>query len=1186
MFLFYRRTPIHYAAMMGAQISSNWLTKEGAKVEGEDHLGNEPFQHSILNRNIAVAVDYINQGVDVKHPIYDYRFFTKKSSFRHVLEAEWMGVAYLMVSRGVEITLAVQDALETENYQLAKTLLYKTQAKNLHNRTEPDGFNLHHIVSKYKPESAQSTKAFEDPWSVKIVEILDEHSVESKVYDEHQMTPLHYAVSCGHVNLARYYIQENKLNPEKTDGLHKERPLVTALYNGDEAMIKMLVVDIEVDVQRSINSGNTRDDGNRYPVHICISRNNFEITKLLLNHGASVRNEYECRKRWAKMVNGDRTVLHTAVRHRNHKMAKLLIDHKADILCPLFFDDLRGYVTAFHLACYQRDTRMIELLIEHIDEDHVNCPLKYSSIQPLDRSSEAATAKDKPRWRREFKLFHDKDAIDASALHIVCRRFGDIRLTELLLKHKADVNAKYREKSLLNRKRDSKTLRQKFKINVDDDVPDLCLLHSMVRRHNVQMVELLLRFDANPNISMSLEVESDGETVALHSAVRQGAESVVDSLLKSRARPDIKMDRKRCKNSDWIALHTAIRTGNSRIVGLLLRAGSESNYPMISENSAFGEKFGIHLGVQSGNIEIVRQLLKHGSDPNKKLNLRRTKFGDVVPLHLAVRAQNYEMVQLLLLFGADPDIMLRPKKEDEVIWRWTSDSGYKEYDDELQPLIENQYQSYLEQKKLKQQYLEKIEKANINLVNKRKPDKQKVEDFDNRIKQKSKFSLRRGSYFERHSGYSIDFRTLCQVIEVKGKHKRRKVQRYQHPEDPHKDGGSALWMAVRDRQLHIVSLLVDYHCGMNLTNCRGETALTHCIKNNDLTMSAILLRGAVYYHFKYKEKVLRGIRRRTEHLETAFLDDDDDDDDDGDYVMKTKSNRKKRGRSESGSPSADSNRRKKLKLSTDAKFVDGAKDSDSTLFVPVDVCLKDDAGFSALHHCVMTDGHYNASFENVTMMELLVKGTTARTEHFLETKVHENTPFKRELTEQEQKETNFAKPTPFESARRSVDLSVKDNEENDPMFYAEQQSSRKMKKCLIKLGAKEMMTSKATKALKQKLEHDAKNKVKALQKLYGKALLNQSYQVLADARMWRKEYFIEEDEEGGCDAEKVEVDFPAKKEIGKKGYVLSNAEDGAFNWDGLYVNVDKGKYGAYMLSEIVIMSYTSIYRWRLSDLLC
>ena len=132
--------------------------------------------------------------------------------------------------------------------------------------------------------------------SVKIVEILDEHQVESKaVYDKYRMTPLHHAVLNGHCNLARmlhafemyhrflslkaylvtgcnvfvlcgtgYYIQKDKLDPEKPDGIRKERPLVTALYNQDIAMIRMLVLDIEANVSRKINNANTRNDGNEF----------------------------------------------------------------------------------------------------------------------------------------------------------------------------------------------------------------------------------------------------------------------------------------------------------------------------------------------------------------------------------------------------------------------------------------------------------------------------------------------------------------------------------------------------------------------------------------------------------------------------------------------------------------------------------------------------------------------------------------------------------------------------------------------------------------------------------------------------------------------------------------------------------------------------------------------------------
>ena len=95
-------------------------------------------------------------------------------------------------------------------------------------------------------------------------------------------------------------------------------------------------------------------------------------------------------------------------------------------------------------------------------------------------------------------------------------------MTELLLAKKADVNALYREEALRIRKQNRKTLRDKFGIESRNDVPDLCLLHTMVRSQNARMVELLLQNDADPNIEMSSLIERNEERVALHCAVKQG----------------------------------------------------------------------------------------------------------------------------------------------------------------------------------------------------------------------------------------------------------------------------------------------------------------------------------------------------------------------------------------------------------------------------------------------------------------------------------------------------------------------------------------------------------------------------------------------------------------------------------------------------------------------------------------
>eukprot|EP01083_Nonionella_stella_P092242 258159_1 len=1148
------RSPIHYAAMLGAQISSNWLTKEGAKIIGcADGNGNEPFQHSILNKQIALSVDYINQGVDVKHMLYDYKTYQERSSFRQCLELKWMGVAYLMVSRGVEITLAVQDALETENYQLAKTLLYKTQSTNLHHVTPLNRYNLHHIVSKYRPISFQSKQAFEDPWSVRIIEILDEHNVKSKgVLDKLGMSPLHYAVQNGHCALARYYIEMNQLDPERINGVRKERPLITALYNNDIKMVQMLVQTIGIDVEKPLSPHNTRMDGNRVPIHVAATKNNYEMCKILLTAGASTKHEYEYENRLCAYGNGDRIVLHTAIRANNYELAKLMLEYKADVDSTLFYDDLKGYYTCLHLACCKRNEKLIKLLIEY--ECKMNEKMRYFKMKPLDESIQSSKAKKKEmsRWKREFGAIHEYDGLDECALHIVGRRFNDYALTKLLIEHGADVNIMYRKQLLLNRKDHKTQLNQLFHISTRNDLPDLCLLHTAVRNRDHRMAQLLLENNADANIKMCPQIEHKyGELTALHTAVRNNDSGMVGLLLAAKpkkANPNQLYSAHHCINSDLSSLHTAIRHQNGEMVKSLLKYGADANEAMISDNSSDGELYGIHMSVQNDNIEITRHLLKHGADANKTLNPKRAKYGDVVPLHTAVRCSNYELTQLLLLYGANPNVPLKPKKENEIIWKWRSNAGYKEYDQMLNILIEKQYELFLQEKKEKQKYLDHIKEANKNLINKKKPDPQRIELLDDKIRSKSLFYLRRGTFFETRSNeeYLIDFNAFRQQKQTQDKKKYREVLRYGHPNDIHKDGGSALWMAVRNKDFDIVSLLVNYHCDMNATNKRSETPLIHAIKQNDLTLAAILMRGAVFYNHKYKEKICRGIGRRRCSA-----------DDDADRAIK---NTKKRTRvsSESHSPS------KKRKISK-SKYVDGAA---CGKFIPINVCLKDSAhGFTALHHAVSTDGLYNASFENETMMKLLVNGETLRTQHFLQTKVDAVSPFKEELSSEEVKETDFGAPQRFESAPRNVNINIADDYGNAPIYYALMQKSGKMTACLEDLGARidETVKEKAEKTLIEKEENDANKRLKCFSEMYDDDILNTRYNVLSDARKWRKEFFIEDDEDV-VDAEAMEVDGPAKAEIGKTGYVLQN-----YNWDGLYVNVDRGKYGAYMFYKMQLL---------------
>merc|ERR1712228_375176 len=182
------------------------------------------------------------------------------------------------------------------------------------------------------------------------------------------------------------------------------------------------------------------------------------------------------------------------------------------------------------------------------------------------------------------------------------------------------------------------------------------------------------------------------------------------------------------------------------------------------------------------------------------------------------------------------------------------------------------------------------------------------------------------------------------------------------------------------------------------------------------------------------------------------------------------------------------------------------------------------------------------------------------------------------MGEEEQKETNFCNQSKFQTKELQTNqvndiLNVKDCFGKKAIFYALLQKSGKMTSCLNEIGAmSENVRNEANKAFDDRMKKIKDDKLKSLEKLYGASLLNKRVDTILDARKWRSEYFIEEDEMNQS-AEQIGVDGPAKNELGKKAKVLTDdcGDGSVYNWDGLYVNVDKGRYGAYMFYKLQLL---------------
>jgi hypothetical protein len=171
------RSAVHYAAMLGAQICAKYLLQRGASLHSTDENGNQPFQHALLGRHWGLAVDLVDKKIDLERPIVSYNEpKVTRSTFGYVVHNTCMGLAFLMIDAGIQITAAVRDALANSRFQLVLTLLAKTDSSKIKS-TDEKGRNLLHVLGDFAPSEDGARKAFNDQWALRISETLSKYAL-------------------------------------------------------------------------------------------------------------------------------------------------------------------------------------------------------------------------------------------------------------------------------------------------------------------------------------------------------------------------------------------------------------------------------------------------------------------------------------------------------------------------------------------------------------------------------------------------------------------------------------------------------------------------------------------------------------------------------------------------------------------------------------------------------------------------------------------------------------------------------------------------------------------------------------------------------------------------------------------------------------------------------------------------
>jgi ankyrin repeat protein len=329
------------------------------------------------------------------------------------------------------------------------------------------------------------------------------------------------------------------------------------------------------------------------------------------------------------------TPLHLAIHHQNSQIVRKLLAADADISVKTD----RG-VTALHFAVNAEDESVLDLLLSHVSRDaslsFVN-QLANSGYTALHLAAELAwvgMVYSLLRKRADAKL-QDNDSKTAlqlvpennnevtflllpetanlignlivepgqkTVLHIAASK-GHLRVIELLIKDKVDVNAVDEEK--------------------------MTPLHEAVKYHQLRAVRLLLKNSAN------VKAEDAKGRQPLHLAAASNQDQVGTALLNAGASVEA------TDLGGTTPLHEASKHGHKNLARLLLERSSNVNAV-----DSYGYT-ALHWAAEHGHEKVVQTLLKHNAKLEAKDNARQTA------LHVAVKWRRGEIVQLLLVEAAD-----------------------------------------------------------------------------------------------------------------------------------------------------------------------------------------------------------------------------------------------------------------------------------------------------------------------------------------------------------------------------------------------------------------------------------------------------------------------------------------------------------------------------------------------------
>ncbi|KAI8983506.1 hypothetical protein BDB01DRAFT_126676 [Pilobolus umbonatus] len=304
------RTPLHYAAAVGAYSCATSLLHLNANYEILDTDNNGALQLALQNNFVEFSVMLANAGASPKENI-TLRTGEVMSTFGYSLLSSVINLAYLVIDRGVSLLDAVQDTLKYGKFNMAEVLLKSAKGNSLFDALE-NGKNVWHIICDFEPFSEEIWLEYVEF----IVQMLESIGIPMCL-DQWKMNPLHYAAKNGQLWMCKYLLSLNNPLFNNFD-INGKSELDYAVESGNHEIVELL---IETKFKMS-STGNINENSTLLKA---VCQANVKIIKSLLKYGACLDLDSDY---------GRSNSVMKACLLNNSEILQLLIDAHADLDKP------------------------------------------------------------------------------------------------------------------------------------------------------------------------------------------------------------------------------------------------------------------------------------------------------------------------------------------------------------------------------------------------------------------------------------------------------------------------------------------------------------------------------------------------------------------------------------------------------------------------------------------------------------------------------------------------------------------------------------------------------------------------------------------------------------------------------------------------------------------------------------